>query len=98
MKYEVILHERVVLKLEAAFNWYDDQQFGLGDDFIDEFEILTEHINQIPFGFAIAFGDYRQVMLKRFPFIIIYKVEDKTIEISNLIHAKQHPGRRKGKK
>lgn len=97
MKYDFVLHENVVLRLEAAVNWYDEQQVGLGDDFIEEFKILLDYIGQMPFGFAIAFGDYRQVMLKRFPFVILYKVEGKTIEISNLIHAKQHPGKRKGK-
>ena len=91
----IILHENVVRKLEAAAQWYEEQQVGLGEDFIYEFETLLKYIDQIPFAFPRAFGKYRQVMLKRFPFIILYKIESKTIEISNLIHAKQHPRKRK---
>lgn len=95
MTREIFLHESVVRKLEAATEWYEEQQVGLGRDFTFEFESLAEHIVQIPYGFPKAFGDYRQVMLKRFPFIIIYRIEGEIIEIANLIHAKQHPRKRK---
>ena len=74
----------------AAF--YDRQGPGLGDRFIDELErvivLLLEHPE---LGVRVG-KDRRVIVLKRFPFRLVYAVEDSGIRIIAVAHQKRRPG------
>lgn len=44
----VIFHPDVIQEVKAAFNWYEEQAQGLGDDLIAELEHAFLHIQQSP--------------------------------------------------
>jgi toxin ParE1/3/4 len=79
----------------AAF--YERQRPGLGDRFIDEVErviaLLTEH----PELGAGVLRDIRFIVLDRFPFRLVYAVEDSAIRIIAVAHQKRRPNYWRGR-
>jgi hypothetical protein len=50
----------------AAAVWYDEQQSGLGDDFLDESDAVIAALSAKALLYAVRFEDVRCVRLKRF--------------------------------
>jgi toxin ParE1/3/4 len=73
----------------AAF--YDRQRPGLGDRFIDEFErVVTLLIEHPELGVRVG-DDRRVIVLNRFPFRLVYVLEDSGIRIIAVAHQKRRP-------
>ena len=76
-----------------AFEWYEEQEPGLGDSF--EFAIFRE-INSIakhPLFYPSKAYDTREKKVRGFPFIIIYRISSSKnlIEVVSIFHTKRNP-------
>jgi len=58
----------------AAAVWYDEQQPGLGDEFLDESEAVITSLVENVLLYAVRFEDVRCVRLKRFHKYGVYYV------------------------
>jgi hypothetical protein len=54
--------------------WYDDKRLGLGDEFIADYVAAILRIQDNPLLFAVAQNGLRPCRLKRFPYIIHFKI------------------------
>jgi len=61
--------------------YYEEQVVGLGDDFIDEVEKVLDVIGQQPSAGTKITKTERRFLVSRFPYGIIYSVEDHHITI-----------------
>ena len=50
----------------AAAVWYDEQQPGLGDGFLDESEVVITSLTKNALLYSVRFDDVRCVRLRRF--------------------------------
>jgi plasmid stabilization system protein ParE len=66
MSFAVKKHRLVEEDQFAAADWYDRQQPGLGDDFLDESEAIIASLSANALLYSIRFEDVRCVRLKRF--------------------------------
>jgi toxin ParE1/3/4 len=69
----------VLDEVAAAAAWYDSQQFGLGESFRREFDRRIDEIADDPrqfsrVEFAPVRGEVRRVLLRRFPYLVVYKI------------------------
>ncbi len=94
MRFPVLIPEDVCRELEVVFTYYEERQHGFGARFLDDWESTMKHLEERPFIYQIQFKEFRSVPFNRFPFLIIYKVEEKVIVIYKLIHMKRNPARR----
>lgn len=92
--YDLIIVERVYVDLNDAALWYEVQQIGLGKDLVFEFKKAVEALVSNPLGYEKKFKQFRHTMLKRFPFILIFEVENNEIVIHRFINIKQQPSKR----
>jgi len=76
---------------EAA-SYYEDQVVGLGDIFIDEVENVLEVIEQFPSSGTKITPSERRFLVSRFPYGIVYTVEDELITIFAVMNLRQKPG------
>lgn len=77
--------------LEAA-TFYESEAVGLGADFIDEFECAVSLMtSNHELGLPYEVGT-RRVLLRRFPFQIIYEVHSDHLLIVAVAHQKRMPG------
>ena len=78
-------------ELDDAIDFYDQQRIGLGDEFLDEVEhavaLLTENTE---LGRGLR-ENHRFFLLYRFPFRLVYALEDSGIRIIAVAHQKRRP-------
>lgn len=78
--------------LEAGRRFYERQQAGLGDYFLDSLFLdidallLYAGVHQRVFGF-------HRTLSKRFPYAIYYRVEGEDIQVWRVLDCRQHPAR-----
>lgn len=77
--------------LEAAI-YYDDKAPGLGSDYIAEVEHTVNRIAENPESGLTVRGNIRRMLLRRFPFGVLYRVDQEEIVIIAIMHLRRRPG------
>jgi toxin ParE1/3/4 len=85
------IHSEASKELFEAAEYYEEQVVGLGDDFIDEIEKVLEVIEQQPSSGTKITNTERRFLVSRFPFGIIYSVEDDFITIFAVMNLRRKP-------
>ena len=91
MDYELVVRPEAREDLLTTFNWYQKQRSGLGFDYklcIDE---VFSKIQKHPTIYKKVYRELRRAVIRRFPFGVFYLVEDKTIIILAVLHARRDP-------
>jgi hypothetical protein len=87
----VVSHPEADEELEAATFWYEERQSGLGDDFLIQFERTLRRILAEPERWRKIRGENRKLNFHRFPYAIIYSIDDNTIYIKAVMHLHRRP-------
>lgn len=78
----------------AAALWYDEQQPGLGESFLDESEEVITTLADNPLLHAIRFADVRCVRLHRFKrYSVYYVIHGQEIILLAIHHSSRDPKR-----
>ncbi|OGU33875.1 MAG: hypothetical protein A2068_14280 [Ignavibacteria bacterium GWB2_35_6b] len=72
-------HNLAEQELLTSRDYYDNLVFGLGKKFVLEVEQIINMITSTPLTFPVYFKNYRKALLRKFPYFIIYKVDDNHI-------------------
>lgn len=79
-------------ELRDTARFYEERSAGLGDAFLTEFERACDSlVLHADLGMKIDHM-HRRLMLRRFPFAIIYRVDDAGLRIVAVAHAHRRPG------
>ncbi len=78
------------IRKEAAF--YQRRRQGLGEEFLAELEAVIDKIRVSPLRCARISGHFRCCLVRRFPFGVVYSVDDDQIFIVAVAHTKRKPG------
>ena len=78
--------------LDAGRAFYEHQQRGLGDYFLDSLFSDVDSLLLYAGVHQQFFGFYR-ALSKRFPFAIYYRINGETIEIWHVLDCRQRPSR-----
>jgi plasmid stabilization system protein ParE len=54
--------------IEDAYRWYEDQQVGLGEEFVGAVKSMLDSLSNNPERFPIVHRQTRRALLKRFPY------------------------------
>jgi toxin ParE1/3/4 len=75
-----------------AYAWYAERSASAADAFREELEIAGSAIQRSPESWApYLFGTHRYLM-KRFPFVVVYRTTAVRIEIVAVAHGRRRPG------
>lgn len=72
-------------------DWYERQQLGLGEAFANLVDETVNRIEAMPQMYAVVFRDVRRVKLRRFPYLIYYRVSSELIEVIAVLHGSRDP-------
>jgi plasmid stabilization system protein ParE len=76
----------------AAACWYDEQQPGLGDDFLDESEAVIASLADSALVHSIRFANVRCARLKRFKrYGVYYIVHEREVLVLAIHHGARDP-------
>jgi plasmid stabilization system protein ParE len=76
--------------LLEARDWYKRRRAGLGDEFVDVVDELFARIAESPTLFAASVGDVRRAKLKRFPYVVYYRILAERLEVIGVLHGSRH--------
>ena len=77
--------------LEAA-EWYDNQQPGLGEDFIRETDRIIASLAADAPLHRVRFADVRRAPFKRFPkYGVFYFIHQNEVIVFSVFHGARHP-------
>ena len=82
--------------IEAAL-FYEAAAGGLGDDFLDDVQHAIDSVREHPeLGSTVGYA-FRRVLMRRFPFSIIYATEPAHIVVVAVAHQRRAPEYWKGR-
>jgi toxin ParE1/3/4 len=84
-------------ELQEAVLWYESRRTGLGLELLAEVDEGIERIRKTPFQFARleTMPDeqtIRRLLLRRFPFKLIYEVVEDELHVLAIAHTQRRPG------
>lgn len=91
MSFKIEFKEQAREDIAIIVQWYDEQRDGLGDSFLTELRQFIDQLSFNPHIYQVRRKNTRLGILKRFPYIIAYQIENKSIIIFSIIHQHQHP-------
>lgn len=84
-------HEAADAELIEAVMYYDRKAFGLGDRLVAEVKAATRYIEQYPDIAPVIEDGVRAKVLVRFPYTLMYVVEEHELFIVAVAHQSKRP-------
>jgi len=66
------VRQEAIFDIKVARAWFESKSPGLGKRFVEEVRHYLIYIRQNPSHYQIKNADYREAVLKVFPYVIIY--------------------------
>jgi len=86
------LHPEAVREAGAAWSWYHARNPAVGRAFLEEIDRAIQAIGEAPDRWPGHAAGGRKCLLRRFPFLIVFRASDTKIEILAVAHARRRPG------
>ena len=78
-------------EIDEVVAWFDEQVEGKGTDFLDELDRVIRRVKAYPFASTQIEPDIRRCLFARFPYSLIYGIEEQTIVIIAVAHHRRTP-------
>jgi plasmid stabilization system protein ParE len=91
MRLQFTFQPEAAEEANEAFNWYEDQQAGLGGEFYRELIRSLEFILENPLLARVAYRGLRKRKLNRFPYVVVYKITTEDISVVSIFHGSRNP-------
>jgi plasmid stabilization system protein ParE len=91
MSLPVVLDADAKADFIRAFDHYESQRPGLGDEFTEEIVATLDRIADHPYQYALVYRDAREALVHRFPFAIYYYIEPARIGVYSVFHTSRDP-------
>lgn len=84
-------------ELAEVVLWYEAKRQGLGEEFLDEIGTILPLVGGRPRSFPQLQGvdanlEIRRALLARFPYALVFLVQEEGVRILAVAHAKRRPG------
>jgi plasmid stabilization system protein ParE len=85
-------HEFALDEVSAAERYYSSRSVSLGLEFIDALDHALARLRAFPESGAPHLRGTRRLLLERFPFAVIYTLEENHVVIVAVAHQRRKPG------
>jgi hypothetical protein len=94
--YSSLLSSKAQKEIIVSWKWYEERSKGLGDRFVKEVTETILKIEYDPDRYPIKYKNYRQTSIDTFPFLIIFKINErnKLVRIVSVFHTSRHPDKK----
>jgi plasmid stabilization system protein ParE len=91
MSYPIRLLPEAKAEFDAAADWYEQQQAGLGVDFVARIREVFNRIAANPQLHAAVYGDVRKAVVTQFPYVVLYREEAGEVVVIAVFHTARDP-------
>ncbi|MGB3916271.1 MAG: type II toxin-antitoxin system RelE/ParE family toxin [Thiothrix litoralis] len=85
-------HPAARQELDETIHYYDSVQPGLGLDFLEEAYATIQRILDYPEAWSTLSANTRRCLTNRFPYGLIYQIQDNGVLIVAVTHLNRKPG------
>ncbi|MCK6524603.1 type II toxin-antitoxin system RelE/ParE family toxin [Myxococcota bacterium] len=78
-------------ELERAWSWYEDRRPGLGEEFRACVDAALGAAARDPLAYPRIHGELRRVLVRRFPYVVLYLAEADRLEVIAVFHGARDP-------
>ena len=93
MAYRLVVSDRALREIGEAYEWYEEQVAGLGNEFFEALEAQFEVIAQSPQLYTEIQRGVRRALLARFPYGVFYASKGDIVSILGVVHTARNPRR-----
>ncbi len=90
MRLGLVVRAAAAADIEDAYR-YDAARPGLGDEFLSAVRAAVDRILEAPGQYPVIHRHTRRAMVRRFPYSLLYRVEDERVLLVACFHAKRDP-------
>ncbi len=92
-KYSIKIEAEALSDIQSITDWYNETQSGLGKRFQETVINQISSLNKNPQIYAIRYKEIRCLIVKKFPYMVHFYINDETltIEILAVISTCQNP-------
>lgn len=99
MSYKVEVKEEARKDALEAAQWYEEKQEGLGERFMENTWSNLKHLKLYPLSHQCKYKENRELLIKDFPYVIVYRVvNNTTVIVLAVASCKQHPAKKRKRK
>ena len=91
MIYELEIKEEADEEIIDAYLYYERKQVGLGEKFLLQLDIYFKKICSNPKHFEVTTRNYREAYLIKFPYLIIFEIEEMKIIVYSVFNTSKDP-------
>lgn len=88
----VRLHPDAIAEAKAAYEWYAERNPAAANAFISELDHAISQIQKGPERWTTHLHGTRRFLLRRFPYVVVYRVAESTIQVIAVAHGRRRPG------
>jgi plasmid stabilization system protein ParE len=88
----VVFDSAASAEAEAAFEWYRQRSERAAARFLDELEGAIEQISSSPNRLPIFEFGTRRMLLRRFPYFVVFRETATQLEVVAVAHGHRRPG------
>lgn len=89
----LIVRPFAAAELEEAYDWYENQRPGLGEEFIDAVARVFLSIQENPCRYPVIHRETRRAVVRRFPYSILCRLMDDDVNVVACFHGSRDPRR-----
>jgi len=86
------IHPEALEEIKSAVQWYSSRSEGAALRFVEEVDGAIALIAQSPDRWPAGRNGTRKLVLRRFPFAVIYRVGSAAIQVLAVAHGHRRPG------
>ncbi len=91
MGYNLTLSRQAEKAIKDAFEWYEQQRPGLGEEFLIAVDHSFLSIQSNPFLYGFRRKNIRGYNVRRFPYVVFFSVKRKAIQVISFLHTSRQP-------
>jgi plasmid stabilization system protein ParE len=88
----IVFHPEAAEEFEAAVDWYETREIGLGLDFAVEIHAAIQRASAMPNAWTRLSGNVRRVLVNRFPYGVLYEPGNAHLLVLAVMHLRREPG------
>jgi len=90
-KLPLVLRPEAEADLAKACTWFNKKRPGLGNEFLLDAESTFGRLEEMPTLGVAGYRAVRRCKLRRFQYVVYYRVQDRFVQIIGVVHGKRHP-------
>ena len=93
MQYELLISPTALHESDAAYAYYEEQQAGLGQRFLQSVDASFKKLSQTPnyYTYINSGKNLRDIKIKGFPFVIIYQIIEDKVFVLRVFNTNRNP-------